>query len=902
MRKQYTTIAAVLVLALSSALPQVASASRPAASATAAVSRMADDSDTDAAVTAAKTSLKTAIESAQTTYGDGSLKGSASLQAAIAAAQAVYDKSDATLDEVNEATSDIQKAELAFNIANATGDVPTVVTEPYVAKGSDMALGRSRVSGVESSLIKETGFCWSTSPEPTVLDNRSTDCYTQSGKVYKMSGLTPSTIYYVRAYAMTTSYAVGYGDVVKVITIPRGNITWGYDDGGDAAANARIRSALASATEYWNRFTSIDGLYVNCHYGSQTPTADCSYGGWMRVGPNASYQRTGTILHEMLHAAGVGTNGKWNTAGTPLRANGSTSGVWIGDNASAAVQFLDNSSTATLKGDATHMWPYGINGAHEDTGSEYLYVGNSLLIQALGEDGLVTTIGKFALPSYSYPSEDGVKYYLKNASEERGAIDSYLTVSTGNQLRIKKFTSAQVQASDSAAWYIHFDPVTCYYTIQNVATGRYFSYSSSGQNGIKTVATESLTDNERFQLMKTRKDYEIGTGDSVYTTRAYSIIHPILSSEPPCLGAYSSTLTTCTTFELAEGSATKHWVILTAEQTEELDSKLAGINLMDLTVGGNTVYGFNDTIHSYTVNVNPDGFVADYKVAVQTGPLFDGKVDIAMPESWPGKAVVTLTPKEGDVVTYEVNFVKNYLYKWDGEGKSGRPSLYGWSADKTVTWQTANAGSDNRYMDPGEDEYSGYKYNNAAYETNRVLVLTYSDTIVYKYQLDNLPSGKNYEFTGKVAWHANANSPKITIGVYDTATGTQLGTYTKSFGALKKRMQDASITFNVPETLGTSGVYLAVTCNRAKSCQLLLSELSIVDTGNPVGISGVGDDSLKPSVTVVEGGVQIVSAADVTIYNVAGQAVKKVQGSADATFVQLVPGTYVINGAKVLVK
>ena len=52
---------------------------------------------------------------------------------------------------------------------------------------------------------------------------------------------------------------------------------------------------------YWNNLTSIKDVRISAGFVDGVPTADCSYGGWIRVGSNASYQATGTILHEMLH-------------------------------------------------------------------------------------------------------------------------------------------------------------------------------------------------------------------------------------------------------------------------------------------------------------------------------------------------------------------------------------------------------------------------------------------------------------------------------------------------------------------------------------------------------------------------------------------------------------------------
>ena len=232
---------------------------------------------------------------------------------------------------------------------------------------------------------------------------------------------------------MTKGYAVGYGDAVKVITIPKGTITWSYNNGGPADANTRINAAVGSAVDYWNMLTSIKGLNLTVNYGAQTPTADCSYGGWMRVGPNASYQRTGTIMHEMGHAIGVGTHNIWWNAA--LRANGDR-GDWLGDRANAVLRFWDNNPTAVMTGDNTHMWPYGINGAHEDTGSEVLYFANGLITQALGEDGLPPT-GGFSTPAYAFEQEDNVKYYIKNESVEPVLFSSYLGASECAALNCK---------------------------------------------------------------------------------------------------------------------------------------------------------------------------------------------------------------------------------------------------------------------------------------------------------------------------------------------------------------------------------------------------------------------------------------------------------------------------------
>jgi hypothetical protein len=108
----------------------------------------------------------------------------------------------------------------------------------------------------------------------------------------------------------------------------------------------------------------------------------------MRVGPNTSYQRTGTIMHEMLHGVGVipwaDTEWSRHNLRSGVNGDGYGSGYWLGDRVTEFLQFWDNNTTSRLNGDYQHMWPYGINGAQEDNGSAALYLGCSMVCQALG--------------------------------------------------------------------------------------------------------------------------------------------------------------------------------------------------------------------------------------------------------------------------------------------------------------------------------------------------------------------------------------------------------------------------------------------------------------------------------------------------------------------------------------
>ena len=503
--------------------------------------------------------------------------GLADLQIAIAEAQQTANNMDATADELAAATARLKEAAFVYQLANGTGTAPEVITHGYVARGSTMALGRSTVNGVSTSNLLEQGFCWSTSPNPTVLDNRSSKYHTQNGQIYLMENLEPSTIYYVRAYAISKSYAVGYGEVVKVITLPAGKVIWSYDNGADAAANARINAAVEDAVYYMNTWTSINGLHANVHYGSGTPTADCSYGGWMRVGPNASYQRTGTILHELGHAIGVGTHSVWYGGSTPMR-EGSGSGYWTGDRATAAVRFFDNNTTSRLNGDGTHMWPYGVNGAHEDTGSAMLYISNAAIYQALGEDGLPPT-GGFCTPAYVFEQEDTIKYYIKSEHQNYGLYTSYLVQNEKGHLVWQTLTASEALANENAAWYITFNPVNCYYQLRNAATGAYMTYAATGANGIRTAAKAEAGANENFHLMRSRIDVKIGSGNDAMNVRGYWIIHPENKSNPATLVAASNGAVSTASFNLGNNVAIQRWLLLSGDEVTQFEGAYLGTDI-----------------------------------------------------------------------------------------------------------------------------------------------------------------------------------------------------------------------------------------------------------------------------------------------------------------------------------
>ncbi len=499
----------------------------------------------------AYTALNKAINVASRLDTEG-MEGADQFLEALKKAQEVLDSNESTPEQMDAATAALEDATLLFHVQNPTGNALNVKTLSAV-QGATEIFGRMLVSG---GTAREKGFCYSTEEsEPTIFDERTSFFYSNNGDIYALQGLKPATFYYIRAYAISSGYQVSYGDVIKLPTRPLGNATFSYDNAGDAATNNRIESACEEAVWMWNNITGIRNFHLSAHYvpgaGANGGTADCSYGGYMRVSQNVPYQRTGTILHEGAHGQGMVPYTDWTN---PIYRTNGDRGDWLGPRVDRIIQFLDNNKSAKLHGDHQHMWPYGINGAGEDNGTPILYRANALLVGALAEDGIKTPNQDFMKPAYSFAQEDEVKYYIKSEDTRRGLATSYLRQQGPAALRFEEMPAADALSNDSCAWYITFDPVTCYYTLQNVATGRYLSATTGTANVASTLS------NAKFQLLgaRTQTKFEDFTfsGTSFWMTTASN--HSALNA--------TTTGAATTSFNHADDATTQRWLFLTRDE------------------------------------------------------------------------------------------------------------------------------------------------------------------------------------------------------------------------------------------------------------------------------------------------------------------------------------------------
>ena len=98
------------------------------------------------------------------------------------------------------------------NNNNVTKSKPTVVTLDVDNISASTATGHGNITSDGNDPITEAGVCWNTLPGPSLDDQHAKSSSTSTGKFdVNITGLSPSTTYYIKAYAIN-GHGTSFGE------------------------------------------------------------------------------------------------------------------------------------------------------------------------------------------------------------------------------------------------------------------------------------------------------------------------------------------------------------------------------------------------------------------------------------------------------------------------------------------------------------------------------------------------------------------------------------------------------------------------------------------------------------------------------------------------------------------
>jgi uncharacterized protein (TIGR02145 family) len=101
-------------------------------------------------------------------------------------------------------------AQVEFITSSCNTNLPTVLTTEISGITANSAVSGGEVSDEGVSAVNARGICWNTSANPTISNHPTSDGDGMGSFISSISGLSPATLYYVRAYA-TNAEGTAYG-------------------------------------------------------------------------------------------------------------------------------------------------------------------------------------------------------------------------------------------------------------------------------------------------------------------------------------------------------------------------------------------------------------------------------------------------------------------------------------------------------------------------------------------------------------------------------------------------------------------------------------------------------------------------------------------------------------------
>jgi uncharacterized protein (TIGR02145 family) len=164
-----------------------------------------------------------------------------------------------------------------------TKNFPTVTTKAVKNAQTFIPVCGGDIINTGEALILHAGVCWSTHPSPTIDDAKTDDYIDYTTFDSDLSGLQPSTTYYIRAYA-TNLVGPGYGEE-RILTMPDVSV---YD------ADNNPYSSVTIGTQVWTVENLRTSSYSNgdaiTNITDQTEWRDLTTEAWSYYENDAQFE------------------------------------------------------------------------------------------------------------------------------------------------------------------------------------------------------------------------------------------------------------------------------------------------------------------------------------------------------------------------------------------------------------------------------------------------------------------------------------------------------------------------------------------------------------------------------------------------------------------------------------
>lgn len=146
-------------------------------------------------------------------------------------------------------------------------EIPVLTTKEITSVTPTTAVSGGNITDERGAAVNSRGVCWSTSPNPEISNNKTTDGTGIGSFASTIAGLEPGTKYYIRSYA-TNSAGTAYGNELNfttLVTVPTLSTT--------AVTDITISTAKSGGNITGSGGADVTARGV-CWSTSQTPTVE----------------------------------------------------------------------------------------------------------------------------------------------------------------------------------------------------------------------------------------------------------------------------------------------------------------------------------------------------------------------------------------------------------------------------------------------------------------------------------------------------------------------------------------------------------------------------------------------------------------------------------------------------